>query len=120
MHEDNLQRFITEWDGLLLSCREIPDKRILKALFLEQVQRHPWLRQDMHEYDKMANNDTNKSYDWLRSRVLAALERYRLQRNQNMLKHDSERELALSARARQHSRDAGDRPPRGASRASTS
>ena len=51
MHEDNLQRFMADWDGLLLQSKKIPEPSVLKALFLEQIKRHPWLRQDMYDYN---------------------------------------------------------------------
>eukprot|EP00959_Pyramimonas_sp_CCMP1952_P434576 9099707-Pyramimonas_sp.AAC.1 len=31
MRYDDLQRFITDWDALLLECREAPDPKILES-----------------------------------------------------------------------------------------
>ena len=33
MRDEGLQRFITDWDALLLDCREAPDPTILESLF---------------------------------------------------------------------------------------
>eukprot|EP00959_Pyramimonas_sp_CCMP1952_P400819 8398841-Pyramimonas_sp.AAC.1 len=33
MRDEDLQRFITDWDALLLECREVPDPKTLESLF---------------------------------------------------------------------------------------
>ena len=49
------------------------------------------MRQDMHDYERMHSSNPNKCYDWLRSRVVAVIELYRISRNQNNLKNESQR-----------------------------
>ena len=85
MEYDDIQRFIPDWVTLLLQCRTSPEPKILESLFRTQVKRRQWMRQDMHDYERMHSNIPNKSYDWLRSRVLAVIKLYRIARNPNKL-----------------------------------
>eukprot|EP00959_Pyramimonas_sp_CCMP1952_P192404 4023176-Pyramimonas_sp.AAC.1 len=70
MRNEDLQRFITDWDALLLERREAPDPKVLESLFRPQIRRHAWVKQDMYEYQRMKINDPNRTYGWLRQRVL--------------------------------------------------
>eukprot|EP00959_Pyramimonas_sp_CCMP1952_P436705 9144210-Pyramimonas_sp.AAC.1 len=50
MIDEGLQRFITDWDALLLlDCREAPDPKILESLVRTQIRRHAWMKQDVYE-----------------------------------------------------------------------
>eukprot|EP00959_Pyramimonas_sp_CCMP1952_P252970 5284620-Pyramimonas_sp.AAC.1 len=89
MRDDDLQRFITGWDALLLECREAPAQRSWN-LFRTQNRRHAWMKQDMYEYQRMKTSDPNRTYDWLRQRVLDVLELKQLENNQNKLRHGRE------------------------------
>ena len=46
----------------------------------------------MHEYERMHSSNPSKCYDWLRSRVVAVIELYRISRNQNNMRNESQRE----------------------------
>eukprot|EP00959_Pyramimonas_sp_CCMP1952_P401272 8408206-Pyramimonas_sp.AAC.1 len=68
MRDDELQRFIVDWDNLLLECREPPDTRILKSLFRASVRRRYLVKQDMRDCNRMANDDPHRTYEWLPKR----------------------------------------------------
>eukprot|EP00959_Pyramimonas_sp_CCMP1952_P244836 5117649-Pyramimonas_sp.AAC.1 len=60
MRGEDLQRFITDWDAVLLECREAPDPKILESLFRTHIRRHAWMKQDMYclLYTSDAADDT--------------------------------------------------------------
>eukprot|EP00959_Pyramimonas_sp_CCMP1952_P264817 5536970-Pyramimonas_sp.AAC.1 len=90
MRDEVSQRFITDWDALLLYCREAPDPKILEPLYRTQIRRHAWMKQDMCEYQRMKISDPNRTYDWFRQRILDVLELKQLENNQNKLRYEHE------------------------------
>eukprot|EP00959_Pyramimonas_sp_CCMP1952_P045971 960375-Pyramimonas_sp.AAC.1 len=54
MRGDDLQRFILDWDNLLLGCLGPPGNNTLQSLFRAQIRRRPWMKKDMRDYDKMS------------------------------------------------------------------
>eukprot|EP00959_Pyramimonas_sp_CCMP1952_P118754 2482656-Pyramimonas_sp.AAC.1 len=52
MRDDDIQRFV-DWDNLLLEGRDPPGTKIFESLFRAQLRRHPWMKQDMHDYNKV-------------------------------------------------------------------
>eukprot|EP00959_Pyramimonas_sp_CCMP1952_P369174 7732835-Pyramimonas_sp.AAC.1 len=48
------------------------------------------MRQDMYEYHRMRLSDPNRTYDWLRQRVLDVLEMKQLEKNQYKLRCECE------------------------------
>eukprot|EP00959_Pyramimonas_sp_CCMP1952_P369033 7729767-Pyramimonas_sp.AAC.1 len=52
MRDEDLQRFNTEWDALLLDCREAPDHNILEYLSRIQIRRRAWMKPEMYEYQR--------------------------------------------------------------------
>ena len=87
MHDDNLHKFIIDWDSLLLKVSKLPSPEILESLFRTQIQRHPWMKDDMNIYNRAPPGASEKCYDWLHSRVKAVIDLHKLQRNQHSLKH---------------------------------
>eukprot|EP00959_Pyramimonas_sp_CCMP1952_P032094 673675-Pyramimonas_sp.AAC.1 len=59
MRGEDLPRFTTDWDALLLDCKEAPNPTILESLFRTQIRRHAWMKQDMYEYQRMKISDPN-------------------------------------------------------------
>eukprot|EP00959_Pyramimonas_sp_CCMP1952_P071793 1499643-Pyramimonas_sp.AAC.1 len=95
MREDDLQRFIADWDNLLLECREPPGTCILDSLFRAQIRRRYLTKQDVHDYNKMVYDDPNTTSEWLRKRLVANLELRRLGRNPHNLKNESNRHVSV-------------------------
>eukprot|EP00959_Pyramimonas_sp_CCMP1952_P249949 5225264-Pyramimonas_sp.AAC.1 len=88
MRDEDLQRFITDWDALPLDWRETPDPQILESLFRTQIRRHAWMKQDMYEYQRMKISGPNRTYVWLQQRVLDVLKLKQLENNQNTLRYE--------------------------------
>ena len=59
MRDDDLARFLAEWDNLLLDLHEPPSTKILESLFRSQIQRHPWMKMDMAEYNRFPPSHPN-------------------------------------------------------------
>ena len=101
MHEDNLHKFIIDWDSLLLEMRKLPAPEIMEPLFRTQIQLHPWMKEDMNIYHRAMDDAPEKCYDWLHQRVKAVLDLHKLQKNQHSLKNaDRERVTAATDRTR--------------------
>eukprot|EP00959_Pyramimonas_sp_CCMP1952_P156532 3273597-Pyramimonas_sp.AAC.1 len=90
MRDADLQRFITDWGALLLECRERHPTQRSWNLFRTQICRHAWMEPDMYECQRMKISDPNRTYDWLRQRVLDALELKQVEKNQNKLRYEYE------------------------------
>ena len=69
MRDEDLPRFLVEWDNLLLDLHEPPPTKILESLFRQQVHKHQWMKLAMAEYNRFKPSHPNKTYEWLRGRV---------------------------------------------------
>ena len=65
MNNDKLQAFLCTWDTVLSGLRAQPDKSMLEALFLRQIRGCEAMEQDLAYYDRLAQDDAHRSYDYL-------------------------------------------------------
>eukprot|EP00972_Heterocapsa_arctica_P080652 11886539-Heterocapsa_arctica.AAC.1 len=73
-----LERYVSSLDKLLLRCRdEKPSADMMLCSFYDNVHRVEVLRCDIEDYDRMEDDDSNRTYLWLRRACQRALEQWR-------------------------------------------
>ena len=68
VHNNNLEDFLNLWDLILgqMHPEDHPNPRHQQHYFLEALRKVQPLAMDMALYDRMEDDDPNKTYDWLR------------------------------------------------------
>jgi len=78
---ENLKTFITNWDQVLAGIRQVPDVSVLETLFYKQVKNCRAIAHDLNEYQRAAEGDAKRSYEFLIDSVRKHLDRERLEVN---------------------------------------
>ncbi|WP_288993243.1 zinc finger CCCH domain-containing protein [uncultured Marinobacter sp.] len=85
-----LERYTTVLDGLMLRCKgERLTDDVMLGRFHKNIKHLPDLARDIQDYDRMDDDDPQRTYIWLRGRVEKALDVYRAAKH----KVDFERSL---------------------------
>ena len=80
MNNDDLQAFICTWDTVLSGLLVQPEKSMLEALLTRQIRGCEAMEQDLTHYDRLAQDDPDRSYDYLLRCCRRVIERNRLTR----------------------------------------
>ena len=57
MKNDNLERFLADWDTVLTGMRKRPDYQVLEALFLRQMRLCSVMKDDVREFERLVLDD---------------------------------------------------------------
>ena len=63
MRNNDIERFLNDWDMVLLGMNTVPDKPVLENLFLKQVANHPLLTDYLSDYERKLPGDSGLGYD---------------------------------------------------------
>eukprot|EP00972_Heterocapsa_arctica_P066670 9838732-Heterocapsa_arctica.AAC.1 len=72
-----LEAYCSRIDQLLTRCREKPTGGILSTCFYQQICRISQLARDIQDYDRMNDDDPDRTYHWLRHACNRALDKWR-------------------------------------------
>eukprot|EP00972_Heterocapsa_arctica_P050479 7422705-Heterocapsa_arctica.AAC.1 len=72
-----LEHYLPTIDTLWLRCVELPTNDSMTVYFYDQVKLYSCIRRDIEDYDRMDDDDANRSYQWLRRACNRALDLWR-------------------------------------------
>ena len=76
-----LEGFLNTWDMVLMSIRHEQPEDVLRVLFLKNIRKVGYLKDDLIYYDRLPDNDPNRTYDYLMQMVRRTLSRRRQEIN---------------------------------------
>ena len=78
MGDEKLPQFFTKWTVITTGMVVPLDNRILCHIFLERIRPSKKLASDVHEFDRMRDDDTYKNLKWLTDSIDRLLQRERM------------------------------------------
>ena len=78
MGDENLLQFYKRWQVITTGMVVPLDDRILRDIFLERIRPSKKLASDIHEFDRMRDDDANKNPKWLTGSIDRLLQRERM------------------------------------------
>jgi len=99
MKNDNLERFLADWDTVLTGMRKRPEDQILEAIFIRQLKQCSVMKDDLRDYDRLVLDDPMKTYAELYRTANRVIERRRLQTHRDaMARHIAGGHVAVATR----------------------
>ena len=79
MKNDNLDRFINDWDTVLTGMSKRPEDMVLEAILIRQLKVCSQMKDDVHDFERLAVGDPKRCYGELYRAAKRQVERKRLQ-----------------------------------------
>ena len=85
--DNNIERFLDEWNSVLVAADSVKDVNAIEQLFLRQVRKSAVLQQDVSYYERLPPGHLDRIYGFLVAAARRYLERERLGRNRREVEH---------------------------------
>ena len=83
LHGNDLMTFIQNWDSVIAGMKIVPERHVLKDIFLRQIRGCHKIKYDLDTYERAKDGSYDKSYEFLVQAVRDVLTRERLQSNRD-------------------------------------
>ena len=100
LKNNQLERFINEWELVLSGMNKAPEEGVIEVLFLRQLRQSSIMNDDVREYDKLEFGHKDKSYTELKRAATRAIERRRLQLHRDSTQQFLARSYALPTKGK--------------------
>ena len=97
MKNDNLERFLDEWDTVIAGMKHVPDKMVLETLLMRQLKLCSQMKDDVNIFERLSMDDEKRSYEELLRAARRQVERKRLQLHRDTMSRFISGGNALSA-----------------------
>ena len=82
---DNLEKFLEDWEYWLSCAQKRPEGGMLEALFLRQLRKCTHLQDELRDYDRLSLTDERRGYEGLLGITRRHLERVRMQKHRDSM-----------------------------------
>ena len=79
MKNDNLDRFVNDWDTVLAGMMRRPEDMVLEAILIRQLKVCSQMKDDIHDFERLTIDDPRRCYSELYRAAKRQIERKRLQ-----------------------------------------
>ena len=59
---DNLDRFVNDWDTVIAGMKTKPEDMVLEAIMLRQLKVCSQMKEDIHDYERLTIDDPKRCY----------------------------------------------------------
>ena len=113
MKNDNLEKFLEEWEYWLSSTQKRPEEGVLEALFLRQLRKCAPLQDELRDYDRLLPGDERRCYAELMASARRHVKRVRLQKHRDAMTTAIAGGSALASMHQNPNRNKADRSDKG-------
>ena len=85
LNNNNLEKFLEDWEYWLASAQKRPEEGMLEALFLRQLRKCTHLQDELRDYDRLRPGDERRCYNELLATARRHLHRVRLQKHRDAM-----------------------------------
>ena len=65
LHQDDLRRFLNDWEMTMSGMKRVPDDDLLETLFRRELKKFSGFRENMAHYERLQVGDPDRSYTYL-------------------------------------------------------
>ena len=85
LHNNNLERFMEEWEHWLSCTCQRPEEGVLEVLLIQQLKKCSQLQDELRDFDRLPVGDPRRNYEGLLAITRRNLERVRIQKHRDAM-----------------------------------